>query len=177
MTTFLLWAALLASPGVTPASLRCEYRVNPQGSTFSTRASVDAGVSRAEPVTAAYQILVASSRAVLDAGQADRWDSGKVASHERRRHCLRRQTTILPLAAAIGRCAPGTRTARHRNGAPWQAWSMGILKPEDWQATWIAWSRTAINSGPLPMFRRDFTVARKVTRATAYISGLGFFEL
>ena len=54
---------------------------------------------------------------------------------------------------------------------------MGILKHEDWNATWIAWSRTALNSGPLPMFRREFAVKRKVSRATAYICGLGFFEL
>jgi hypothetical protein len=55
---------------------------------------------------------------------------------------------------------------------------MGIPKPEDWgNSRWITWERTSINSGPLPMFRREFEVSRQVRRATAYISGLRFFEL
>ena len=173
----LLWAALLASPGVTPASLRCEYRVNPQGvDALQPRLSWTLESPERGQSQSAYQILVASSRTALDAGQADEWDSGKVASHE----------TVgiayggKPLSSHL-RCYWKARTW-DQNDAPseWSpvaSWSMGILKPEDWQATWIAWSRTAINSGPLPMFRREFTVARKVTRATAYISGLGFFEL
>jgi hypothetical protein len=177
MTTFLLWAALLASPGVTPASLRCEYRVNPQGvGVLHPRLSWTLESPARGQSQAAYQILVASSRAVLDAGQADRWDSGKVASHE----SVGIAYGGKPLSSHL-RCYWKVRTW-DQNSAPseWSpvaSWSIGILKPEDWQATWIAWSRTAINSGPLPMFRRDFTVARKVTRATAYISGLGFFEL
>jgi hypothetical protein len=177
MTTLLLWVALLASPGATPASLRCEYRVNPQGvDVLRPRLSWTLDSSERGQSQSAYQILVASSRAVLDAGQADLWDSGKVASHE----SVSIAYSGKPLSSHL-RCYWKVR-AWDQNGAPseWSpvaSWSMGILKPEDWQATWIAWSRTAINSGPLPMFRREFAVARKVTRATAYISGLGFFEL
>ena len=177
MTTLLLWAALLASPGVTPASLRCEYRVNPQGvDVLQPRLSWTLESPERGQSQSAYQILVASSRAALDAGQADQWDSGKVASHE----SVGIAYGGKPLSSHL-RCYWKVRTW-DQNGAPseWSpvaSWSMGILRPEDWQATWIAWSRTAINSGPLPMFRREFTVARKVTRATAYISGLGFFEL
>jgi alpha-L-rhamnosidase len=177
MTTLLLWAALLASPGVTPASLRCEYRVNPQGvGVLQPRLSWMLESPERGQSQSAYQILVASSHAALDAGRADQWDSGKVASHE----SVGIAYGGKPLSSHL-RCYWKVRTW-DQNGAPseWSpvaSWSMGILKPEDWQATWIAWSRTAINSGPLPMFRREFTVARKVTRATAYISGLGFFEL
>jgi alpha-L-rhamnosidase len=54
---------------------------------------------------------------------------------------------------------------------------MGNLKPAGWDRRWIAWNRKAINSGPLPMFRREFAITRKVSRATVYICGLGFFEL
>jgi alpha-L-rhamnosidase len=177
MTTLLLWAALLASPGATPASLRCEYRVNPQGvGVLQPRLSWMLESPERGQSQSAYQILVASSHAALDAGRADQWDSGKVASHE----SVGIAYGGKPLSSHL-RCYWKVRTW-DQNDAPseWSpvaSWSMGILKPEDWQATWIAWCRTAINSGPLPMFRRKFTVARKVTRATAYISGLGFFEL
>ena len=176
MTTLLLWAALMASPGVMPANLRCEYRVNPQGvDSVQPRLSWTLESPERGQSQSAYQILVASSSAALDGGQADEWDSGKVASHE----SIGIPYGGKPLSSHL-RCYWKVRTW-DQNGAssewsPVASWSMGILHPEDWQATWIAWSRTAINSGPLPMFRREFSVARKVTRATAYISGLGFFE-
>jgi alpha-L-rhamnosidase len=46
-------------------------------------------------------------------------------------------------------------------------------------AQWIAAhpdSAPVATSAPLPIFRRDFTVPKKVSRATLYISGLGQFE-
>jgi alpha-L-rhamnosidase len=177
MTPLLLWAALLASPGVMPANLCCEYRVNPQGvDALQPRLSWTLNSSERGQSQSAYQILVASTPNALDAEQADEWDSGKVASHE--------SVGIVYVGKALSshlRCYWKVRTW-DQNGAPsdWSAvgsWLMGILRPEDWHATWIDSSRTAINSGPLPMFRREFSVVRKLTRATAYISGLGFFEL
>jgi hypothetical protein len=54
---------------------------------------------------------------------------------------------------------------------------MGVLNESDWKAGWIAWSRSNIASGPLPMFRKEFTAKRKPVRATVSVSGLGFFEL
>jgi hypothetical protein len=176
MNTLLL-LALLGAPGITPENLRCEYRVEPRGVDVSlprlswTLASAERAQSQS-----AYQILVASTPAGLDANQADLWDSGKVASHE---------SGNIPYAgkplASHQRCYWKVRVW-DKGGTPseWSpaaSWSMGIMKAEDWHAAWIAWSRTALNSGPLPMFRREFTVARKITRATAYVSGLGFFEL
>jgi hypothetical protein len=173
----ILFLVALLSPGITPQNLRCEYRVEPRG--------VDAGLprlswtlesaQRAERQSA-YQILVASTLARLEANDADLWDSGKVAS---------RESINIPYAGkplvSYQRCYWKVRVWDQGGSAsdwsPAASWSMGILQPEDWHAAWIAWSRTALNSGPLPMFRREFTVARKVTRATAYISGLGFFEL
>jgi hypothetical protein len=54
---------------------------------------------------------------------------------------------------------------------------MGILKPSEWKAGWIALRQSPIASGPLPVFRKEFTVARPVRRAIAHSSGVGFFEL
>jgi hypothetical protein len=167
----------LGAPGITPENLRCEYRVEPRGVDVSLlRLSWTVASARRAQWQSAYQILVASTPARLDANQADLWDSGKVASHE---------SVNIPYAgkllASHQRCYWKVRVwDKGGNPSEWSpaaSWSMGIMKAEDWHAAWIAWSRTALNSGPLPMFRRDFTVARKITRATAYICGLGFFEL
>ena len=176
MTTLLL-LALLASSGVTPANLRCEYRVDPRGvEAVQPRLSWVLESSARGQSQSAYQILVASSRRGLDADQADLWDSGKAASHE----SMNIPYGGKPLSSHR-RCYWKVRVWDRRGvpseWSPVASWSMGILKPEDWQASWIAWSRTVINSGPLPIFRREFTTTCKVSRATVYISGLGFFEL
>jgi len=176
MTTLFL-LALLASPGITPASLRCEYRVDPPGiDAVQPRLSWTLASSERAQTQTAYQILVASSRDGLDRGAADLWGSGKVASSE----SLNIPYAGRPLVSHQ-LCYWKVRVwDKNHTPAEWSAvarWSMGILKPQDWQATWIASSHTALNSGPLPMFRREFALKRKVTRATAYICGLGFFEL
>ncbi len=60
---------------------------------------------------------------------------------------------------------------------------MGPLEPEDWKAKWIGLdggeTPTADDHRRLParMLRREFDVAKKVTRATVSMSGLGFSEL
>jgi hypothetical protein len=176
MTAFFL-LALLAAPGITPANLRCEYRVDPRGiDAVQPRLSWTLASSERAQVQSAYQIQVASSRVGLDRGEADMWDSGEVAG---------RESLNIPYAGkplfSHRRCYWKVR-AWDKNHTPsdWSpvaSWSMGILKPQDWQATWIASSHTALNSGPLPMFRREFALKHKVSRATAYICGLGFFEL
>ncbi len=177
MTTLFL-LALMATSGITPTNLRCEYRVDPDG--------IDAArprlswtlesAGRAESVTA-YQILVATSRALLDSDKGDLWDSGKVPSHETANIAYGGKPLI-----SHQRCFWKVRTWDKGRLAPaWSTsgtWSMGILTPEDWgHSQWITWERTSINSGPLPIFRREFDVSHEVRRATAYISGLGFFEL
>jgi hypothetical protein len=173
----LLLLALLASPSVTPVNLRCEFRVDPRGvEAVQPRLSCTLDSSQRGQFQSAYQVLVASSRAALEGGRADLWDSGKVASRER----IQIVYNGKPLTSHM-RCYWKVRVW-DKDGTPseWSppaSWSMGILKPEEWRASWVAWSRTAINSGPLPMFRREFTVTRQVRRATVYICGLGFFEL
>jgi len=182
MYTLLLALVLMpgisqATPGITPENLRCEYRVEPRGVDVRLpRLSWTLASAARAKSQSAYQILVASTPAGLDANQADLWDSGKVAS---------RESANIPYAGkpltSHQRCYWKVRVwdegGTPSGWSPAASWTMGIMKPEDWHAAWIAWSRTALNSGPLPMFRREFTVARRITRATAYISGLGFFEL
>ena len=176
MNTLLL-LALLGAAGITPENLRCEHRVEPQGVDVSSpRLSWTLASAERAQSQSAFQIFVASTPTGLDANQADLWDSGTVASHE---------STNIPYGgkslASHQRCFWKVRVwDKGGTASEWSraaSWTMGIMKAEDWHAAWIAWSRTALNSGPLPMFRREFTVARKITHATAYISGLGFFEL
>jgi alpha-L-rhamnosidase len=54
--------------------------------------------------------------------------------------------------------------------------SMGLLSPRDWKAKWIRQAPGAAG-GPMPMFRRTFSLGRVVSSAVIYICGLGQFDL
>jgi alpha-L-rhamnosidase len=122
---------------VTIADLRCEYLVNPLGlDVAKPRLSwILTSTQRGESQTA-YQVLVASTKELLDKGQGDLWDSGKVASD---------QTTFIE----YGGSALTSREAcwwkvrawdAQGNPSAWSApasWEMGLLQPNDWRAKWI----------------------------------------
>ena len=61
--------------------LRCEYLVNPLGiDELAPRLSWQLATSRRGARQTHYRLRVASSPAKLAGGEADRWDSGRVAS-------------------------------------------------------------------------------------------------
>jgi alpha-L-rhamnosidase len=172
----LLALTLPAVASLTPDRLRCEYLDNPLGiDTTQPRLSwVVESKQRAEKQTA-YQILAASSEALLKSDSGDLWDSGKVASDQ--------TLHVVYAGKALNSCQrcywkvrvwdkDGKASAYSRPAC----WDMGLLTPQDWQGQWIA--RTAdTNSLPAPMLRRAFTLEGKIKQARAYICGLGYYEL
>ena len=128
-------------------NLRCEYRDNPLGiDVAKPRLSwkIAAGDQRAEArgqKQTAYQVLVASSPELLAKNQGDLWDSGKVASDQ----SIQIEYAGKPLESRRvchwkARVWVASGTDRKDKPSAWSApalWSMGLLKPEDWQAKWI----------------------------------------
>jgi alpha-L-rhamnosidase len=169
----------LATPAVAPgqaadltvARLRCAYRANPLG-VEAAHPRLSWGLQSAQrgQRQTAYQVLVASSAESLAKDQGDLWDSGKVVSDQ----SIHVPYAGKPLASRM-QCYWKLR-AWDKNDRPssWSEparWTMGLLKPTDWQARWIA------ASAPLPLLRREFRVAKPVRRADLYVCGLGFYEL
>ena len=90
----------------------------------------------------AYQILVATSSILLAPGKADLWDSGQVASDESAQAIYGGK----PLASRME--VWWTVRIWDQNGAAsdWSEpamFSMGLLQPADWSATWIGKDETA----------------------------------
>ena len=62
-------------------------------------------------------------------------------------------------------------------------WEMGLLAPADWRAAWITRHRQPLSEqqmfedDPAPLFRKEFALDKKVSRARIYVSGLGYYEL
>ena len=170
-----LGAALPTQAGLQVGQMLCDYQENPLGLDVSQPALAWKVVAdqRDERQTA-YQVLVACSRENLERGNGDLWDSGRVAS----------DATVQIRYA--GQALPSRRMCFwkvrvwDKAGAPspWSAvarWEMGLLDPLDWKAVWIA-RNTDVAAQPLPLLRREFTVAGQVRRARLYIAGLGYAE-
>lgn len=162
-----------------PVNLRCAYRTNPIG-IDETRPGLTwtlKGTGRGR-TQSAYRILVASSREMLRSGTGDVWDTGKVQSD---------RTAHIPYSGAP--LQSGERyywkvKVWDGDGDPsaWSKpamWSMGLLRSLDWKAKWIGPVDKPDSSlgHAAPMLRKELRIEKTIERATAYISGMGYYEL
>jgi alpha-L-rhamnosidase len=131
---------VLAAPaGVTVAGLTVDYLDRPLGleSARPRLAWKLEAADRRSVRQSAYRVEVASSLEALEAGRADVWDSGRIASD--------RSVDVAyggPTLSSRQRCFWRVRVWDEK-GQPSQPsagswWEMGLLRPEDWQAGWIA---------------------------------------
>lgn len=169
---------------IFPCGLRCEYRENPLGiDVVSPRLSW-----RLEPFDksargcrqTAYEIVVGSTLANLPT-EPDLWSTGRIQSDE----TIHIEYSGKPLSSGQ-QCWWMVRVWDENNRASeWSepaSWTVGLLEKSDWGAQWIEEAsppepNDSPESLPASMFRREFTVPSEVRRATAYVTGLGVYEL
>jgi alpha-L-rhamnosidase len=166
--------AALADSVLTLTTLKTEYKVDPIGlDAPRPRFSWQLTATRRAQMQRAYQVLVASSKAGLDANVGDKWDSGRV-------------TAEASAQIEYGGSALRSRARYYWKVRVWDgddgasAWSssaffeMGLLSAADWSARWIAEPNVTAKS---PLLRKAFTVTRSVRRARVYATALGLYEL
>jgi alpha-L-rhamnosidase len=167
-----------------PVALRCEYRVNPSGvDEAQPRLTWRVESPSRGAQQSAYRVLVASSTALLDRGAGDLWDSGQVRGSE--------TVNVVYGGKALNSRQPcfwkvcvWDTAGKARWSAP-AAWSMGLLKPGDWKADYIAFRDTSpvrkdpetLYLPPARQYRKEFLAAKKIKRATVYATALGIYEL
>ena len=206
--SFAVLAIALSTRAMTVENLNCEHRVNPLGVDVARpQLSWTLQSGRRGDRQTAYEVLVASSEALLEKDSGDLWDSGKVSSDE----------TIQIVYAGAGLKSSQRVFWKVRawnvvgQASDWSVpatWTTGILDPSEWRAQWIsasgaeklgksfpAFARTdfnhreafsheypnAANPGE-PNFssmlaRREFTVKPGLVRAVIHVTGLGQYEL
>jgi alpha-L-rhamnosidase len=183
----LLLVACTAGKKNALTNLRCEFRTDPQGLDVPVqRLSWEIESSGRGVVQQAYQIIAASTEEALNDEKGDLWNPGKVTSD---------QSINVKYAGTSGgsgstiywKVKVWTSDGKESDWSKPAKWSMGLLKSGDWQAKWIgldsafAWDKgkptdtfTRLSARYL---RKDFSVAKKIKQATAYISGVGLYEL
>lgn len=173
---------VLAQP-IAVENLRCEMLANPQGIDVTLpRLSWTIKATQRNVVQTAYEVIVASTPQKLAAGQGDIWSSGKVNSD---------RSVLVPyggktLTSRLA-CYWKVKVYTNKGTADWSApaqWTMGLLQPADWKAKWIGYDKaspwdsvTQFSRLSARYFRKAFAAPAAVKRATAYIAGLGLYEL
>jgi len=193
-----------------PVELKCNAWTTPLGIDVPNPDlswTIEAGPERRGVRQTAYQVLVASSPALLAQNKGDKWNSGKVLASK----MLQIRYALTALAASrpywwkvriwdeAGRPSAWSQPAQ---------WTMGILAKNQWQARWIT-ARGAEKYAPvieprktdfvehrrhptswvgkmpdstLPnyssmLLRKEFGAAPRLVRAVAHVCGLGQYEL
>ena len=143
----------------------------------------------------ACRILVADNPEHLAAGEGNCWDTGKMLSDNN----LQVFYAGVPLHPAKTYYWKVKVWDNHGNESVWSepaSWQMGLLSGDDWKgAQWIALQELPANQKVVPgihgrgsdalgdmknippVFRRDFVVDKPLKKATAFVSGLGHFEM
>jgi alpha-L-rhamnosidase len=84
----------------------------------------------------AYQILVASSEALLSNDRGDLWDSGRVSSGQSIQVAYAGRP-LSSLQQCFWKVRVWDKDGRGSNWSPIAGWSMGLLRPDDWHGSWV----------------------------------------
>ncbi|MEO8622305.1 MAG: family 78 glycoside hydrolase catalytic domain [bacterium] len=165
-----------ATAQITVTRLRTDLRANPlQVEVAAPRLSWELAATnrtvRGQRQTA-FDVLVASSREALASDHADLWRSGVVRSGVT--GTTYRGPPLAALARAFWKVRVIDGDGRMSAWSEPAAWTQGFTTPGAWGAQWITRRGT---EAPLPLFRREFRVTRRVARALVSICGLGQYEL
>lgn len=148
-TLSLLAVLLLASPAplhaADVANLRCEYQNNPLGIdvekprlSWVIETKDEGGNLKPERGTrqTAYQILTASTPELLAQDKGDLWDSGKVEG-EQSVHVGYAGKSLVSRTPCHWKVRVWDQDGKASKWSVPAFWTMGLMKPDDWQAQWI----------------------------------------
>ena len=169
-----LMPAMPAVAGLTATRLGCELRENPLGVDVpQPRLNWILKSSERGAAQTAYQIIAASSEALLKKDSGDLWDSGQVNSDDTIQipYAGRPLQSWQPVFWKVRVWDAGGQASKWSSPA---TWTMGVLQNLDWRAQWIGAADTNI---PSLLLRHEFVVKPGLKRALVNICGLGQYEL
>lgn len=120
----------------------------------------------------AYQIIISDSQQTVENGDGNIWDSGKINSSN---------TVNVPFDGEdlesgemyYWRLKVWDQDGEEAEWSEIQHFQMGLLDESDWQADWITTPDTTISS---PLLRNEFTIDKEIESATAFVTGVGYYE-
>jgi len=133
------------------------------------------GAGRHSVMQTAYEIKVITYTS-LKKGKHEVWNSGKTAS-DQSVYVPYKGETLLSGQKYYWQVRVWDNTGKASEWSAPASWQMGLLTPVDWKAQWItpAFKEDSVNR-PSPLFRKEFSLTKKVATAMAYITAHGLYE-
>jgi alpha-L-rhamnosidase len=170
---------------ISVGNLRCEQMADPQGIDIrEPLLSWQIHSEQRDIQQTAYQILVADSPEQLNADKGNIWNSGKVESG----HSINIPYDGKKLKSRMS-CYWKVKVWSKNGESKWSKsarWSMGPLYYKDWSGRWIGFDRAfpwdkveKFSRLSARYFRKEFELdpQKEIKSATAYIIGLGLYQL
>ena len=172
-----------AVPTLQPARLTCEYAENPLGiDEPKPRLSWRLASTQPNQKQTAYELIVSDNLATIQQQKGNVWQTGKVLSSQSIH--IEYQGFALKSFTKYFWCLK----VYDANGAAsvWSAvatFETAMLQATDWQAQWIDDGQRQFERDedfyqpdPMPLFRKQLNINKKLASARLYISGLGYYE-
>ncbi|MEO5562343.1 MAG: family 78 glycoside hydrolase catalytic domain [Chitinophagaceae bacterium] len=183
----------LAAQNISLKNLQCEYLDDPSGvESVEPKLSWHIISTQKNVFQVAYRIIVADNPASLTKNIGTIWDSKKIIS-DKSIQVLYAGSKPEPAKTYYWKVMIWDNKGNVSAWSNTAKWQMGLLTKEDWKsANWIAYEvmpdsmrLTPLTSEAkrkpikdiLPLFRKEFTINKTVKKATAFVAGLGHFEL
>ena len=182
---------------VSVSSLKCDGRINPLGiESMNPRFSWVINSNERDTRQSAYQILVADSPEKLTKDIGNIWDS-KVVKSNRSIQVEYAGSTLISEKKYFWKVKIYNQAGKATAWSEPAMWQMGLLSVNNWdKATWIGFENLpdsmkvvpgvhgdgdklgnkAVKRSIVPLFRKEFSVEKKIKSAALYISGLGHYE-
>lgn len=163
---------------VVIAAPRTEYLQNPIGiDVLCPRFSWQLRSDRRNVSQSGYQIQVAADEKDLVAGRKLIWDSSRVNSGESI-HRVYEGPALQSAQRYFWRVRVWDDRAVASAWSETAFWEMGLLRQEDWKASWIEpnLKEDPAKSQPSPMLRGTFRVNGVVQQARAYVTSHGLYQ-
>ena len=180
------------------AKITTDYKVNPTAlenkkPKFSWIVNAD-GFNKSQ---SAYHILVASSADKLSQNDADIWNSKKVNSSAST-FVSYEGIELIPMQTYFWKVKIWDEAGKPSDWSTMQTFEMSLMKDTNWGAAkWITLNKdtrtsphrfrsyktgkmkapTLVDGFAASYFRKETTIGKEVKSATAYIAGLGYYEL
>lgn len=202
MTKFLIFCLSVCSyyqlhaQQLTVSHLQCQYQEYPLGvEDVSPHLSWQLYASHRNIMQSAYRILVADNKALLQENVGNIWDSKKVISGQSIQ-VMYNGKKLQSGKEYFWKVMVWDNQGTTSKWSKTSAWQMGLLSSKDWKgAQWIAYADMPDSLrivpgihgegdpklGPgkdiLPLLRKEFIITKTIKKATAFIAGLGHFDL
>ncbi|NEW81991.1 MAG: family 78 glycoside hydrolase catalytic domain [Mariniphaga sp.] len=182
---------------VSVSMLKCDGRINPLGiEAMNPRFSWVINSNERETRQSAYQILVADSPEKLKKNIGNIWDS-KIVKSDRSIQVEYAGSTLSSEKKYYWKVKIYNQAEKASSWSEPAIWQMGLLSVNYWdKASWIGFENLpdsmkvvpgvhgdgnklgnkAAKRSIVPIFRKEFSVEKKIKSATLYISGLGHYE-